>query len=621
MKKWLYPSLALLIALLLLPPAGLPEARAEGRMVLAFYYGWFNQSTWSDSRLADKPAELYSSGDRGAMARQIGQAQSAGIDGFVMSWYGPSEGSTTGALTGLLDQAGAQGFKVAADIDLGGGWMTTPAQVVEALRALLGDLANRPAYLRFAGKPVVFFWNQGRFTKAQWDDIRAQADPGHGAIWIAEGASALDYVGAFDGMHNYSIAWSADPAGTNATWAARAAGAGAYFAATAMPGFDDTRMGRGAAATLRARQDGAYFRASFTGAAAANPHMIVITSWNEYFENSHIEPSQAYGVFYLDLARELIGAYKAGGAAPSAPGAPAQSAPAPAAGAGGLVAIPTVSLLNVRQSPTTASPILGGVSAGSRYPILGRSADNAWWLVQYAEGAQGWIYAAYARTEGGDTGVVEVTGADGSAAPAGSSAAPAAPAAASPIPSSDIVAIPLAAVAVRQTPAHAAAALATVQTGMRYPIVGKDASGKWWRIDFGGGQGWIYAGGAAYEYQNGRSLETVPVTDAAGVLSAAAAGGEASAPAAVPAASGSGATDGIFAIPSVAGLNVHAEASNASTVVAQLQLDNRYPIIGKSADGRWWKLDYGGGQGWIYAPAARYEFSNHRGLDAVPVVE
>ena len=402
MRKWLYPFVVIALALTLLPAAPAVEAQRQPT-VLAFFYGWYNPDQWNDPNLIDRPAEPYNSADAGVIARQISQAQSAGIDGFVMSWFGPDEPYTTGVFHTVLDQAGAHGFRAAVDVDMGQGFISTPESAVNARNYAVHTLGNHPAYLRYDGKPVIFFWNQFRFTPQQWQDIRNQVDPDHNTIWIAEG-NGLQYVGVFDGLHLYNIAWSGNPAGTNATWASRVINRGGYFVATAMPGFDESRLGRGEA-VVRGRGDGDYFRRSFAGAAATNPHMIIITSWNEFFENSHIEPSQQYGSFYLDLAREMIGAYKSGAVLPSDPAGGA-TGPAPAESPTGVFAAPTATVLNVRQGPSTDTEALAKVGYPNRYPLLAKNADASWYLIDFG-GGQGWISAAYARF-GGDINAVPV---------------------------------------------------------------------------------------------------------------------------------------------------------------------------------------------------------------------
>ena len=124
MRKWLYPFVVIALALTLLPAAPAVEAQRQPT-VLAFFYGWYNPDQWNDPNLIDRPAEPYNSADAGVIARQISQAQSAGIDGFVMSWFGPGEPYTSSVFGGLLDQAASQGFKVAVDIDMGQGFLSS----------------------------------------------------------------------------------------------------------------------------------------------------------------------------------------------------------------------------------------------------------------------------------------------------------------------------------------------------------------------------------------------------------------------------------------------------------------------------------------------------------------
>ncbi|MCA9233535.1 MAG: hypothetical protein KDA57_23045, partial [Planctomycetales bacterium] len=91
LERRVLPWIALLVAIALTVPALLPQQTdAQGqRLVLAFYYTWFDENTWTGSKVPDFPAQTYASRDAGAMDRQIAQAQGAGIDAFVVSWYGP----------------------------------------------------------------------------------------------------------------------------------------------------------------------------------------------------------------------------------------------------------------------------------------------------------------------------------------------------------------------------------------------------------------------------------------------------------------------------------------------------------------------------------------------------
>lgn len=419
-----FVTLALLLTAALSRPAQaapLGQSSADP-LVLAFYYAWYDENTWTYDRLSDLPAQTYASQDRGAMGRQIEQAQAAGIDALLVAWYGPGGGNQTESnLSALLDEAAARGFRIGVLLETDSPFFGGMQDVTAALQHLNAVHAAHPAYLRVDGRPVVFFWRPTLYGVDAWRTIRSQSDPGYANIWIAEGVDT-SLLAVFDGHHLYSNTWNppADLTAVNQKYARLVADAAAGYGtsklwvATVMPGYNDAKIRSSGFA--RDREGGAYFAQSWQAAIASAPSWIVINSFNEWPEGSYIEPSAAFGDQYLALAAQWGGTFKgtAGQYARSSLDAAALSAPAADAVPDAVpdappasppdVTSPTafvsVPLLNVRAGPSTDYAIVGQVYQGDALPISGRHpAWPEWWQVELENG-QGWVFAPLVQAEG-----------------------------------------------------------------------------------------------------------------------------------------------------------------------------------------------------------------------------
>jgi uncharacterized protein YgiM (DUF1202 family) len=273
--------------------------------------------------------------------------------------------------------------------------------VINTLSYLINDRANHPGYLRYDGKPVIYFWNQGRFSVADWQNIRAQVDPNRNTIWVAEGTSTA-FIGVFDGLYLFNTAWAANPASVAQQWARRVQQAGGWFyTPTVLPGWDEQALaaGRSNPTSPQDRAGGRFLTNSWNGAVSSGANVILIVSWNEYFENSHIEPSQAFGTAALDILRPLITAWESGAPAPVTGAAPAGSPTG--------VSYTVNTNLRLRNAPVNGN-VITTVVAGTAVDVVGRTADNSWLQVNVGD-QSGWMSAAYGSI-GGDINAVPVSG-------------------------------------------------------------------------------------------------------------------------------------------------------------------------------------------------------------------
>ncbi len=322
-------GLAILILSSLFLTAGPPATSLAygGRTpsaVVAFYYPWYdidsNINVWQKDagKMASQPNPLYNSGDPNTMRNQMQQARDAGIDGFAVT-YNAAPGTWADRFNFMLNNA-PTGFSVAAhfEVSLMPDNLKNPGGVINALRILRSTAANNPHYFRYQGRPVIYIWwpqGLGGDIRANWSNIRNQVDPNHETIWSVD---TIDFslLDIFDSVHFFSGAkWADNPQGEFAKlksqadgWNANHGGPRRVSTASVTPGYDDRRFR--SPGEFRDRAGGNYYRVSWDAAVQTQPDLVTISTWNEWYESSSIEPGRDWGNLYLDITRDKISALK-----------------------------------------------------------------------------------------------------------------------------------------------------------------------------------------------------------------------------------------------------------------------------------------------------------------------
>lgn len=306
--------------------------------VLAFYYPWYSvdrsgthgrhwgvihAAAHETSATAHYPARgVYSSMDPAVVKSQIELAQSNGITGFIVSWWGRQSKQTRkdASVPLMLQCAEQEHFTISVYWEQApGSGAKRSARAVDDLVYLVTHFGTNDAFLKVGGKPVIFVYERvlSQIPKASWSDIpgiaRAKAGP---FLLIAD---KYTYANAyyFPGLHRYNISWAL----VNKTpdeiraWAAQYDGNGVKLAreyhriscVTVIPGYNDTKLRK--PGRLAGRQEGQVYRALWEEAIKAKPDWVVIVSWNEWLEGTEIEPSVEYGDKYLKLTAGYAGRF------------------------------------------------------------------------------------------------------------------------------------------------------------------------------------------------------------------------------------------------------------------------------------------------------------------------
>jgi hypothetical protein len=248
----------------------------------------------------------YNSDDRKTMEQHVRWAKEAGIDGFIVSWKS----------TYQLDKRLAQLVEVAAEADFplwiiyqGLDYERNPLPVEHIaadLDRFIATYGQNPVFTR-DGLPVVIWSGTWEFTP---EDVASVAGRVKGKLTLL--ASERNLAGyqrlarIVDGNAYY---WSSVNPDTFPGYDEKLAEMGAevhknggLWVAPAAPGFDARTLD---GERVVERNDGATLRRELAAALQSAPDAVGLISWNEFSENSHVEPSLDYGTESLAVIADL----------------------------------------------------------------------------------------------------------------------------------------------------------------------------------------------------------------------------------------------------------------------------------------------------------------------------
>lgn len=288
-----------------------PTATAVGAAhvpVLAYYYIWYDASSWRRAKTDYPVVGRYSSDDAKVVREQVRLAKRAGINGFIVSWKHTPV--LDRRLAQLVDIAEQEHFRLAI-IYQGLDFHRRPLPVDTVARDLqyfAVAFAKRAPFQIFA-KPLVIWSGTWQFSA---DDVARATAPVRGSIAVLgseKNVAGYDRISSsVDGDAYY---WSSVNPKTFQGYIEKLSDlgeavrrAGGIWIAPAAVGFDARKVG---GSTIVGRAGGSTLLTEIDAAITSSPDAIGLISWNEYSENSHIEPSVRYGYRALDVVGERLG--------------------------------------------------------------------------------------------------------------------------------------------------------------------------------------------------------------------------------------------------------------------------------------------------------------------------
>jgi len=327
------------------------ESAELERKVLAFYYPWYrtkdfsgkwehwNQEGSNPDRIDSQgrreitaahypEAGVYDSTDPGTIRRHLLESERAGIDAWIVSWWGREyQLKPVPAILDTIAQTGSP-IKVALYYEMVpgcNGYSCKNLKPGKRIQGVLDDLefinrnyAGHPAFLKVENRPVIFIYERAMLQAlGQWPEIIEQAREKEN--WFFSGDSALTMtpylVGkGFDQIHFYNPVMELNFFSArllpDSGFVHFAHSEGKSVALTVIPGYDERRIPSRTLKIHADRGSGQLYQTLWSKAIKAKPEWVLITSFNEWHEGSEIEPSLEFKDSYLDLTGQFAREFK-----------------------------------------------------------------------------------------------------------------------------------------------------------------------------------------------------------------------------------------------------------------------------------------------------------------------
>jgi hypothetical protein len=244
----------------------------------------------------------YHSDDPQQIARQVTDMMSRGIDGAVVDWYGPDDNITSRTNELLLRESEARNFQFAILVN-GKPFRTCMQRGCDVTALLLSELQyaekhfeGSPVYIRWQGRPVVFFFDGNKFP-IDWRRVRAVLS--HSPLFVFRNTGAFDNPdseGAF-AWNAPEIANVGDPEALQYLerfYDRAKRSPGRFVMGSVYKGFDDSRASCGQGKRIPENCGQTWLDTfaeinRFYSASRQLPALLIVT-WNDYEEGTAVEP-------------------------------------------------------------------------------------------------------------------------------------------------------------------------------------------------------------------------------------------------------------------------------------------------------------------------------------------
>lgn len=349
-----------------------PEEPEEPEPPLAgvYYYPWHGGSNFHGGRYLREyldPVQTpelgeYNDRDEEVIAQHLEWSRYAGIGLWVGSWWGPGKMEDKTLLEYILPHSEIQDMKIALFYETSGRMtdFEDVSNVASDIAYIAENYFDHPNYFKIDGRPVLFVYltrvlSRNGILEETTEIMREEARLAGYELYIigdqvfGNPPSSTDQLALLDAVTNYDVYGSSGGKmyatqekvdnyyDKQSTWRSMAHQVGTSFVPATAPGYNDTGVRDGHVPLSRKLNEnaefGSLFKAMLTEAVKITDpetgNLFMITSWNEWHEDTQIEPVavapptskdqsssgekytagleyEGYGLRYLDILKELI---------------------------------------------------------------------------------------------------------------------------------------------------------------------------------------------------------------------------------------------------------------------------------------------------------------------------
>ncbi len=287
-------------------------ARQDSRpLVLAHYFPWYDELNLHHNFGPDRPAHPANTNDPTIVAEAVAMAADSGIDAFIVEYEGsPMHNDRIPYVVAAADAR--DDFKLAFNLDLdvmrwnNGG--LSPEILDRGLQAVTA-YRSHPSQLLTNGQPVIFLYGGANIPAADWHAglDRLRVATGVTPYVVADtdtlGAPGIYKFGTYGLMDKQALnSWSSDSLWRYRLEPALEGQPTRVWAAPVSPGYDDRQLNRQPPMYID-RADGQRYEDEWAASLGSLPDWVIVTTWNEYYEQTHVAPGTTTGGHTLAATR------------------------------------------------------------------------------------------------------------------------------------------------------------------------------------------------------------------------------------------------------------------------------------------------------------------------------